>query len=235
MSKAQFFIPWLVVGATEEVESQLQALGKKELPRLIADRYASRSPQLIWSWWGKEETLSIEMVRDIIGQLSLSVGESELQVHVLLNLDQASLPAQQALLKTLEEPPSRTQLIITTRHESSLLPTIISRCRVIRLAKTEPQAINSDHQELWKKIISGNYTHAEAIELVEPLGDREVALGVVTSLTRLTHQALLANPRPDLVKFAQLLVMTQTDLDKNVNVKLALEHCFFEWLKSKKN
>src|SRR5690606_36425662 len=41
-----------------------------------------------------------------------------------------TLPAQQALLKLLEEPPLRTQMLLVAQSTKAVLPTILSRCRV---------------------------------------------------------------------------------------------------------
>src|SRR3989344_5694025 len=48
-----------------------------------------------------------------------------------------TLEAQNALLKILEEPPNNTIIIITTPKKELLLPTIISRCKVIVLQEKE--------------------------------------------------------------------------------------------------
>jgi hypothetical protein len=51
-----------------------------------------------------------------------------------------SEPAQNALLKTLEEPPAQTHIILAAAEDSSLLPTIRSRCAVIRLGLPDSAA-----------------------------------------------------------------------------------------------
>lgn len=76
------------------------------------------------------EPITIEMVRDLISSTSYSVSERQHKVFVLANLDQASLPAQQALLKILEEPPKRTLFVLTTSQLNKVLPTIQSRCLI---------------------------------------------------------------------------------------------------------
>ena len=52
---------------------------------------------------------------------------------MLLDLHAANDEAQNALLKTLEEPPPRVVLLVTARSAEALLPTIVSRCEVIPL------------------------------------------------------------------------------------------------------
>ena len=49
-------------------------------------------------------------------------------------------PAANALLKTLEEPPADTFLLLTTTRPARLLPTIVSRCQSIRIEPDERAA-----------------------------------------------------------------------------------------------
>lgn len=54
-----------------------------------------------------------------------------------------TLPAQNRLLKTLEEPPAQTLIILLADHASSLLPTIQSRCRIVHFLPPKPSALTS--------------------------------------------------------------------------------------------
>jgi DNA polymerase-3 subunit delta' len=66
-------------------------------------------------------------------------------VALLLRFQEANLNAQNALLKTLEEAPSRVILLLTADSAESLLPTIVSRCEVLRL---RPMPLQRLQQEL---------------------------------------------------------------------------------------
>jgi DNA polymerase III subunit delta' len=57
------------------------------------------------------------------------------QAHLL------TLPAQNALLKTLEEPPEGTTILLTCENIESLLSTVISRCRSVHLPQLSDEAI----------------------------------------------------------------------------------------------
>lgn len=65
--------------------------------------------------------------------LQLRAAPGRVKVGRVMGADRLVLPAQQALLKTLEEPPSETVLLLTTEAPQRLLPTILSRCQRIRL------------------------------------------------------------------------------------------------------
>lgn len=78
-------------------------------------------------------TLKVEQIRDLQRTLSLSPYEGAYRVAVLLRFQEANPNAQNALLKTLEEAPTKVILLLTADSGESLLPTIVSRCEVLRL------------------------------------------------------------------------------------------------------
>lgn len=53
---------------------------------------------------------------------------------VIQNAELLTIPAQNALLKVLEEPPNNTYIILSTERKEALLRTIISRCKIVSLA-----------------------------------------------------------------------------------------------------
>ena len=81
-----------------------------------------------------KEKIRIGRVRELISELSVKPHEADLRV-VHVHQAQAMNPeAANAILKILEEPPSRTCFILTANHLTDLLPTIISRCMHVRLS-----------------------------------------------------------------------------------------------------
>ncbi len=84
---------------------------------------------LVISIGGREE----RGVRDLVRDLSLLPVEGGARVAIVAAADRMTEDAQSAFLKTLEEPPAGTVLILTASDEERLLPTIRSRCVRIRL------------------------------------------------------------------------------------------------------
>jgi len=78
-------------------------------------------------------TLKVDQVRDLQRSLSLSPYEARYRVALLLRFEEAHPSASNALLKTLEEPAPKVLLLLTAESVESLLPTIVSRCEVLRL------------------------------------------------------------------------------------------------------
>lgn len=81
----------------------------------------------------RTEKITIEPIRQLIYDLSLRPVEGARRVARLFNFEAANEAAQNALLKTLEEPPGNTVLLLTASQTDALLPTIVSRCEVIAL------------------------------------------------------------------------------------------------------
>lgn len=84
-------------------------------------------------------TLKVDQIRALQHDLSLSPYEAKYRVAVLLRFEETSPSAANALLKTLEEPPPQVVIILTAESGERLLPTIVSRCEVLRL---RPLAVN---------------------------------------------------------------------------------------------
>lgn len=77
--------------------------------------------------------LKIEEIRAVMQRLALKPFEARYRIAILRDFDAAQPRAQDALLKTLEEPAPHAILILLTRSLEAVLPTIISRSQVIQL------------------------------------------------------------------------------------------------------
>ncbi len=67
--------------------------------------------------------------------------EGDKKVYILKNFEQATVQAQNKLLKTLEEPSKSVVFIITTSNESGVLPTIRSRCKKVAEGKLNQEDV----------------------------------------------------------------------------------------------
>lgn len=82
-------------------------------------------------------------VRDLVTELSLLPVEGVARVAIVRDAHRMNDDAQSALLKTLEEPPSGTTLILVADDEERLLPTVRSRCARIRLGTVSVRDIET--------------------------------------------------------------------------------------------
>ena len=85
--------------------------------------------------------IKLDQVRDLQRALSFSPLDSQRRVCLILEAQKINLPAANALLKTLEEPPGKNHFILTATSTRTLLPTIVSRCQVIHCEGLSASAI----------------------------------------------------------------------------------------------
>ncbi|MBT3338278.1 MAG: DNA polymerase III subunit delta' [Anaerolineae bacterium] len=77
--------------------------------------------------------LKVEQIRELRKSVLLSPYQAPYRIVLLLRFQEANPSAANALLKTLEEAPSKVILLLTADNAEQLLPTIVSRCEIIRL------------------------------------------------------------------------------------------------------
>lgn len=77
--------------------------------------------------------ISVEQARGIAQFLSLTPAESAWRVVIVDSVDELNVNGANAILKTLEEPPRQSVILLTCHQPARLLPTIRSRCRPLRL------------------------------------------------------------------------------------------------------
>lgn len=91
-------------------------------------------------------TLKVDQVREIRRALALKPYQANYRVALFLRFQEASDGAANALLKTLEEAPGYAVLVLTADTPEQLLPTITSRCEVLRLRPLSVEAIETHLQ-----------------------------------------------------------------------------------------
>lgn len=92
----------------------------------------------------KERSVKVDHLRDIIHALSMHAAEGGERVVLIENAQRMTPQAQNALLKSLEEPDEATHFILTASGESGLLSTVRSRCRVLRMPPWPADRIRSE-------------------------------------------------------------------------------------------
>jgi DNA polymerase-3 subunit delta' len=94
-------------------------------------------------------SLKIEQIRDLQHQLALTPVEGRWRIAILRRFEEATTSAANALLKTLEEPPSYVVLVILASDADRLLPTIVSRCQQIALRPLPVALVRQALAERW--------------------------------------------------------------------------------------
>jgi DNA polymerase-3 subunit delta' len=77
----------------------------------------------------KSRSITVEQMRDLMQQIQLKPTEAEYKVTIIAGADRLNTQAANAFLKTLEEPPAKSILILLSTEPSRMLETILSRCQ----------------------------------------------------------------------------------------------------------
>ena len=89
-------------------------------------------------------TLRVDQIREVQRTLNLKPYQSPFRVALFLRFQEANDNAANALLKTLEEAPAHAILLLTADNPEQLLPTINSRCEILRLRSLPLETIVAD-------------------------------------------------------------------------------------------
>ena len=91
----------------------------------------------------REAAIKIETIRDLQKKLSYMPYEGKTKVVVIDSAELMNTQAMNSFLKTLEEPPSSTVLILISANPSRLLPTLISRCQGVQFHRLSSSDIRT--------------------------------------------------------------------------------------------
>ena len=85
-----------------------------------------------------EKQITVDSVRAVIGDVSLLPSEADWRVFIVERSENMNAAAQNALLKSIEEPPAGVVFFLLTSDRKALLPTVISRAVCLRV---EPMTV----------------------------------------------------------------------------------------------
>jgi DNA polymerase III subunit delta' len=145
--------------------------------------------------------LRIGPMREIEQEANFRPFEGRARIFIIEEADKLNQFSANALLKTLEEPPSTSHLILLTSRPASLLPTIRSRCQMVRFAPLAPaeiekhllsgKQVSRSDARLLAFVSRGSIGRALAIDLESYRQQRQMMLDVVTALTLTNDRARL--------------------------------------------
>ena len=89
----------------------------------------------------EKDKIKRDEIKNIIDNINIAPLESPRRIFIIDNSDKIGVEGQNALLKTLEEPPSYINIILITSNINKLIPTILSRCERIKFYPVETKKI----------------------------------------------------------------------------------------------
>ncbi|MBU1130193.1 hypothetical protein KKE45_02625 [Patescibacteria group bacterium] len=167
--------------------------------------------------WGIEQ---IRIIKKFVQQKPIRYNNKLIIIKKAENLKKE---AQNALLKTLEEPPANTHIILATNNSSFLLPTIHSRCHHINLDRNKIQATFTSASKISvSSSLKENLSYSEKLsknkEAVLPLLEKQLQI----------YQQLLLTEQPNILtaNIIKNLLKSISMIKHNVDPHSALDHFF---------
>ena len=196
-------------------------------PKILVNKNKEERDQQIWSLLKEtnilpnnpdlllieDEKIGIKEIKGAIKHLSTKPFGKTAKSVIILNGNNISPDAQNALLKTLEEPPGESIILIGLDSETKLLPTILSRCLTIN-TNSEPAA---DPKFRLEDLL--NASIEDRFNLIEKTEDKEKLLNNLTDSYR--QKVLKGEGDP---KFLEQLLNAQIWKESNVNLRTILEY-----------
>ncbi len=191
-------------------------------------------------------SLGIGQIRSLQKKLALKPYSAPMKAALITQAEKLTVPAQNALLKTLEEPPANTLIILLSPSKEALLPTILSRCQMIQLTQKSQLAIDqasvSQSLDLLISVLKGGI--GERLELAQAFSQRQKALSLTESLLFLWREWLLVETGAktsslaskvkglhlsQVKKAIELTEQTRQMIEANVNPRLGIENLFLHY------
>ena len=99
-------------------------------------------PDIIWVTHEKPNTISVADIRSQVnGDISIKPYSGKYKIYIIDQAEKMNEQAQNALLKTIEEPPSYAVILLLASQTGSFLPTILSRCITLSLKPVKEERI----------------------------------------------------------------------------------------------
>jgi len=170
--------------------------------------------QIIWTDYpdvglvvAPRRVLRVEQMRQIEKEANFRPFEGKARVFLIDEADKLNDASANALLKVLEEPPKTSHLILITARPAMLLPTILSRCQMIRFSPLTPDEIarylikndiDTKTARLRARAAGGSMGRALSGDLVTFTSQRKAMLKVLNAL-------VLSDDRAQLLRSAEQL------------------------------
>lgn len=99
---------------------------------------SGNQPDIIWVNHEKPNVISVDEIRkQVVNDIDLKPYSSKYKIYIIPDAQLMNPQAQNALLKTLEEPPEYAIILLLTNNVDKFLPTILSRCIVLNFKPVE--------------------------------------------------------------------------------------------------
>jgi len=159
----------------------------------------------------------IEEVRNL--NLFVKLSFEKPTTIIIKDIEKATEEALNAFLKNLEEPQKNLTYILLARSEEKLIPTIVSRCQVIRVRGKEKADTNQKEIQDFLEMSTG-----EKFAYLEKIKDRKEAIDFIEKIILFWHKFLVTgeNDSKTISEYLKIAEKTHKNLTANGNVSLQL-------------
>jgi DNA polymerase III subunit delta' len=173
-------------------------------------------------------SITIKQVKSIEAFLSRKPVKKNHNSVVITHASKLTLQAQNAILKTLEEPPANSKIILLSPTKQNLIPTIISRCQLLNLSSNPKlsTATKLEQQKIFNQITKSNLSQR---------------ISLASNFSKTKDQAIefLENQlqfiKKSIITYSSLVSQIHSSISQlkaNANPKLVLEVLFFFYPKN---
>jgi len=197
-----------------------------------------------------DNLIGIEEIRNIEKNILLKPQTLPYKIFIIDNAEKLTVESQNALLKTLEEPPTHVMLILLTQNQDLLLSTIISRCQNINLGSSKNTLSEKEKINIYENVIYIFYSSIgnrilKTDEIIKGKTQKDISIVLMQTIIVLRELLLSKTIGKeykyiDKAKVTQITtkqiiqsinktVETKNLIERNINQKLALDHLFLSW------
>ena len=177
-----------------------------------------------------ENAMGIAEVRNIQKKIILRPFRGKAKAVVLEVYEGITVEAQNALLKVLEEPPANTIIIISVSKKELLLPTVLSRCKIITLKDSNLTLSYDENTQYLNILVSLSESGISyKLKLAQDISrNKEEAIAWLEKMTITLRKKLIENHNDQhCLNFLKNLQNTYKNLKStNVSQRIALENLF---------
>lgn len=186
----------------------------------------------------EKSSIGIEQITSLTESLAVCPHQSPVKTVCIEDADRLTPEAENALLKTLEEPPAHVRILLETEHESLLLPTLVSRCQIMR-QQSSFHALSPDEKQKIEQLLSSciGKKPGDLCRIADQYGStKETAFALTQNLLLYTH-ALISDPAwytrlsqsiyDRTIRTLQATLSARAHLTANVHPKMVCDMLFF--------
>ncbi len=173
--------------------------------------------------------IGIEDVRILQKKMFLKPFRSPIKAALIKNAELLTTEAQNSLLKLIEEPPAHTIIILTASNKDALLPTILSRCKIIELKDAAYEISEKEISQNLKTLMSlSSVGTGERLKLAQDLSkNKDEAIIFLEKMILAARKTLIETYSSDYLNLLKSLQRTHTVLKTtNASPRLVLENLF---------